>query len=373
VHILKIDQKVSLSSTELTEPGEYIADDVTCAHFLTLAGGGTMSPVTQTRPLTEASKSVLFFRIGAFGDLILLTPVLRALKAKRPDLKIAVSAIKYYGAVLQNLPYVDELLPYPLATTEAEKYDTWVNFECAVEKNPRAKEIHMTELYAEIAGIDLTGADLKPEFRPKASELIWCNEAYPRKEGIRRMCVQLMASSQIRTYPKAQIGQVVATFAGRKDWEVFLMGSKGQLKFPPGQLPPNILNVADSGHNFRQSAAIINTADIFIGPDSSLIHVAGALDVPAIGLYGPFPWKLRTAYSPSVTALQGNGKCSPCFHHVNGVLNNQFPENCPSQIKGACEVIADIKPERIISKADNLARDLSKVNGENVNVIKFQP
>jgi len=41
------------------------------------------------------------------------------------------------------------------------------------------------------------------------------------------------------------------------------------------------------------------------------------------------------------------------------VLRNHFPEKCPSKDKGYCEVLAEIKPERIVAVVEKIAKPLA--------------
>ncbi len=377
MHTLHLPQRVDIGTgTEgIVEADEYIIDDVTGAQLLVLAGHGTMEPLKNTRPLPDSELGdgarVLFMRAGGFGDLVLMTPVLRALKAKWPTCHIAVCCFKDYSPVLANLPFVDELLPFPLTKTQAETYDAWVFYENAIERNPRAREIHATDLFAEIAGISLADADRRPEYRVKPTEAIWANEAYPRTTGLRRVCVQVGASGACRVYPKGKMGEVCRELVSR-GVEVFLLGRKGEVRTPE-KTPALLRNLAEADLTFRQSCAVLSQADGFLGADSALLHVAGALGIPSVGLYGAFPWKLRTAYCPTTHAIQGVplGSMCPCFHHENAPLKNHFPVGCPTAARGFCGVLEGIEPKRIVAKVEQLAvLRIPAVNGE-AQVVEF--
>lgn len=357
MHLLNLPELVSIGPKDQIVPGAYYADDVTAAQLIVLAGGGNMTPLVGTSPLTAEAKSVLFSRMGGFGDLILLLPVLRELKRQRPDIKIGVSTLGHYSVAIQNIPYIDEVVQYPIPVAVAAKYDAWVWYENAIERNPEAETVHATDLFAKIAGIEWgVDADKCPDYKIKPSEAIWCAEGYPRVPGLRRACIQIGTSAMCRTYPRNQMGAVAAELV-KRNFEVFLMGAKGEIKTPE-KMPPTVRNLSDMDLTFRQSCAVLATADVVIGSDSALVHVAGALGVPAVGLYGPFPWKLRTAYAPTTHALSGVGDCAPCFHHASPAKRNHFPDNCPSKAKGICDVLADIKPERIVATAEKIAKAL---------------
>jgi ADP-heptose:LPS heptosyltransferase len=372
VHILTLPSRVELGKHDILEPGAYVVDDVAGAHLLVLADGGTMRPLFDSeggpeRQLpdytpgsvnTDKLDAVLFMRAGGFGDLILLTPVLREHKRRFPNCRIGVCTMSHYAVVLQGLDYIDEIVPYPPRIEEYHRFDEHVFFENAIERNPRARELHMTELFAEITGFEPGGVlDLKPDYRVKANEAIWANEALPRHRRLRRAAIQPRTSGACRTYPQELLGEVAQGLI-KEGFEVFLLGGKGEVRLPPKGMPPELTNLTDPGISFRQSCAVLNTCDVFIGNDSALLHVAGALGVPGVGLYGPFPSHLRIKHSPGIVGINGAGDCAPCFHHANAALKNHFPAHCPSREQGHCQVLATIKPGRIVKKALEVAREL---------------
>jgi ADP-heptose:LPS heptosyltransferase len=358
MHILTLQDSVDLGD-ETIEAGQYMVDDLNAAHLLVLASRGKMNELGEIRQLDERKdwngKKVLFMRAGGFGDLVLLTPVLREIKRRWPSCHISISTMKHYAPVISNLEFIDDVVEYPVPVDIANSYDAWVFLENAIERNPRAREIHMTELYGEIAGVPQI-ENLLPAYRVKATEAIWANEAYPRVNGTRRCCIQVGTSALCRTYPRNKLGEVCAELL-KRGWEVFLLGDKNEIKFDKAP-PPNLRNIAEAGLTLRQSVAVMSQGDVFLGSDSALLHIAGALAVPAVGLYGPFPWALRTKHCPTTVAISGNGACAPCFHHVNAARRNHFPIDCPSRSKGICEVLADISPARIISKLETIARSI---------------
>lgn len=381
MHLIQLPEEIVVTPSHTLKPGAYIAEDLNGAQLIVKAGDGSMTPLVERRPFYEDldwnGKSILIIRAGGFGDLVNLTPVLREIKRRWPNAIIAVSSMANYGSALENLNFVDKTIKYPVLVEDAQKYDAWIFYEKAIEKNPLAEELHMTDVFASIAG--LKGKDWtenkKPSYNVTGSEANWAEVQFPRKPGLRRLVVQVGASADCRVYPIWNLEQIVNKLA-QEDWEVFLMEKPGSLNV---QSTERIKNLSGMGLTFRQSAAALATGDCFLGADSAYAHVAGALDIPAVALFGPFPWKLRTAYSPSIHAIQGTAKCAPCFHHANPMKRgDQFPAKCPSRDKewpgqevdpqrpdkplqrGYCEVLASIEPKRVLAIIRKVAKPLPK-------------
>ncbi len=371
--IVNIPGVIPLAPDHIIQPGRYMAPEQVSMQLLLMLGDGSMEeldvPMEKCQMLSGADmsgKRIMLQRAGGFGDLVLLTPVLREIKRRWPTCHIGVSCMAHYGVVFAGLPYVDEILPFPLLMETANTFDAWVLYENAIEKNHSAHETHMTDLLGEIAGIREI-QNSKPEYRIKPTEAIWASEAYPRNFA-KRVAIQVGASGRCRRYPK--MGELVGELV-KANHEIMLLGIDSDLPAMRGKkLPPQIRNLTEAGLSFRQSCAVANTADVFIGADSAILHVAGALDIPSVGLYGPFPWKLRTIYSGSILNLQGTGACAPCFHHNMGTMNKHFPDHCPSKEKGYCQVLATLTPERIVEKATKIMRTIEPANE---NIVAIEP
>lgn len=371
MHLLTLTETIDLGPKDKIVAGVYISEDVNGAQLMNLAGGGSMTPFTERRPFDDTQdwngKRILIERAGGFGDIVQLTPSCREIKRRWPKCFLTVSTMDHYAVVLKNLPFVDSTVSYPLPLEIAKTYDAWVFLENAIERNPRARSMHMADLFAEIIGLrgkpGLAGAgghpaldDNKAAYQVTPNEMIWVMEQYPRVPGKCRITIQPKASARLRNYPNEQFKQVIEGLLA-KGWEVFLLSH-----FTDGVKVPEVeglYNLVDFNTTFRQSCAVINNSDVHLGPDSALVHIAGALNVPAVGLYGPFPWELRTKYADQTFSLTGNKlPCSPCFHHPNPYkgANDEFPANCPSRKTGYCEVLSSIKPERILQKIDQIAK-----------------
>lgn len=65
--------------------------------------------------------------------------------------------------------------------------------------------------------------------------------------------------------------------------------------------------------SLKEMACILASAKAVIAVDTGLCHLAAALDVPTISLYGPTDSTLTGALGRSQIHLQANFPCSPCF------------------------------------------------------------
>jgi heptosyltransferase-2 len=59
--------------------------------------------------------------------------------------------------------------------------------------------------------------------------------------------------------------------------------------------------------------ALLSTCRLFIGNDSGAMHVAGAVGLPVIGIFGPTDPQGTRPMTPQFTLIREPVDCSPCF------------------------------------------------------------
>jgi ADP-heptose:LPS heptosyltransferase len=264
-----------------------------------------------------------------------------------------VACFERYFDVLEGNPDVTDKIGYPVPLEEWKGFDAQVWLENTIERNPDARKIHAVDLYAERLGLEL--ADKAMRYFVSGDERVAAWEDHPRI-GRARVGIQVSASGPARSYPHFR---EVSLKLWRDGWEVFLFGSPGEIEADDVKGVVNFTTLR-GGATFRESAAALSTCDAFVGPDSALIHVAGALEVPAVALYAAFPWQLRTAYAPKTFALSGKGACAPCFFHARPGMGN-FPAGKPCSTAGYCTVLGSIEPEAVCARVEKLRPTESKL------------
>lgn len=79
-------------------------------------------------------------------------------------------------------------------------------------------------------------------------------------------------------------------------------------------LPPNVLNVANKT-SLRQLMALIASCSVFLTNDSGPMHIASALEVPLLALFGSTNDVKTGPYNGGVV-LHKHVECSPCYKRV---------------------------------------------------------
>ena len=292
-------------------------------------------------------KKILFVRPGGFGDLLFLTPTFAEIKRRWPETEIHVACYDRYREALMHNPDINSFVPYPVPMELWGRFQGHVWLENIIENNPEARLLHAVDVIAHRVGLEFDDKAMRYFVRPE--EKAEAERDFPRfPDRPIRVGLQMTASGACRVYP--MMHELSNRLWRDNGHEVFIFGRAGEIKTNE---PEGVVNLTMKGKKFRQSCAILTTCDVIVAPDSALVHVAGALGIPCVGLYGPFPWKFRTAYAPNTFSLQGVCPVSPCFHHSRPGTG-PFPRNGPCFETGKCEALAAISVDRVIRQVEKM-------------------
>lgn len=117
--------------------------------------------------------------------------------------------------------------------------------------------------------------------------------------------------------------------------------------------------------SLNQLGFLLSNAKIYIGPDTVITHMAAALGVPTMALFGPTnpvkwgPWpkswtlsnpfvRVGSQHRNNVYLMQGLGKCVPCFK-----------EGCDQHIKSHSRCLQDLTAQQVINKVSLLINNLN--------------
>jgi hypothetical protein len=103
-------------------------------------------------------------------------------------------------------------------------------------------------------------------------------------------------------------------------------------------------------------ALVWRRASVCVSPDSMLVHVAGSMHIPCVGLWGPVGPPNRVKYYRNHLAVFHQDACphAPCFGYLAS-----FPKYCPPRGAGprtVCEVMAAITPGEVVDAIGRIRR-----------------
>ena len=319
-------------------------------------------------------KKILVMKFRHIGDVLLIVPVIRALKETFPDASVTVLVNRGTEDVLAGNPLIDELVTLERRVKELSVVERYIN-EIRFIKKIRSKGFDMT--------VDLTGgdraailscvsgagyrlgwksgkgfigkkychthpvapqsgrhmvlqnleivnqygidtADLSVDFQIPEKERLAIKETL-REYNIREddTIVHIHPTSKwlFKCWKDEYMAEIIAWIVGQ-GMKVVLTSApekneiekvKKILSLIPGlqAADPGIIDLSGKT-SIKGLAAISEISDLFIGVDSAPMHIAAAVKTPVIALFGPTDENIWGPYGMDHVVIAKNLPCKPC-------------------------------------------------------------
>ena len=279
---------------------------------------------------------ILYCQFISFGDILVSASILKKLKDKHTNSKIDYYTMSICSPLLVGNPDINQIFTERNPPMNLETYDIILRpYRCLQASGGwHLSGKHSTDLLAEICGVDLEGDYRLYFYNVEERELpspkyilIQCKTNDPAKDYDRFPELVSLINKTIKI-PIYQIG-------GSKD--PIIPGTAGFIK----------------GETWPKVAYLISKAITTVCLDSVVQHLAGALNVPYMALYGP---KMASMVRSGVGVLN-NPAIAPILNHQY-ILEPPDRGGCPkwcnlaicTNSKGKC--INLITPELIVSCID---------------------
>jgi len=299
-------------------------------------------------PTQDAIKSILIIRPGGMGDAIFLLPILHELRKKCPNLKIDIlcekrnrdifssqknlchniylyTKQKQLSQVLKNpydvvidteqWHYLSSLVAYFIkakcsigfATRRLRKK----LFTVAIEFSQDSYELENFKRLFEPISPSVTKIEsivnsfiISDELKKLSSEMI------PGKA----ICLALGASIPLRRINKTLAIEIIK-FVDSQNRHIVLLGGNDMFeiarRITKESGSKKVLNYVGQ-LSVLESAAIIQQSQLFIGPDSGLMHLACAVGTPVIAIFGPGNQQKWGPKGAEHSIVSEKVSCSPC-------------------------------------------------------------
>jgi heptosyltransferase-2 len=302
------------------------------------------------------------------GDAIMALPALEAVRKRFPQAHIAILALPYVAQLYDRQGIADELLVYDrggehsgirgrnrlAARLRAKKFDAalllqnafdaaWVAWRGAIPERigydrdgrgllltkaipvPKPGEIPAHEKYyylellrragwlerlPEIAAISLRVADEDSE---RAERKL---RALGLPPGTVRIAVGAGASyGSAKCWPPERFAQALNQMRRERDAGIVLFGTSAEAGVSAAiqeALERPALDLTGKTE-IAELPALLARCNLFLGNDSGAMHVAAAVGLPVVAVFGPTDPDGTRPVTPRCTIVQEKPYCSPCF------------------------------------------------------------
>ncbi len=322
---------------------------------------------------------ILVVQLGDIGDLIVSTPALSALREAHPEAHIALLTTSHAAPVLPN-GLVDQVITFDRKAFNSSiaffrpanlqrvfalgQYDAIIFFHhftlklgtlkfALIALATRAKRRigldngngwflterladggfgakHQAQYWLDLVG--LLGADSAPQkARVRQSPLDDTSDPRP---AAKRIIIHAGSGgySTARRWEPAKFAAVADALAAEYDAQIMLVGTPdddGQaVKSAMKTTPIDMIGKT----RLDTLAAFLANADLFIGADSGVMHLAAAAGVPIVAIFGPSNADAWHPWNPGgkVAVIRSGVECSPCSYvdHTVGLREGCAARTC---------------------------------------------
>ena len=277
-------------------------------------------------PRSAARSQVLATRaMGGIGDLLMMTPGLRAL-AKTRSQPVRLAIPRKFFAIFENNPHV-ELLDIDATQIETGDHVRWRNLTicpAAAYESTRRPWVRKSRVELFAKGLGVRASQLA-RWGDKVELFLDARQreaaaAFVRAKGLgSRPLVGVQPYSRDSYKDHPGINAFIEDLARDYDVLVFHHTDSG---LPSG---PGIATTA--GLPLSLSLALVSRLGAMVSCDSAFLHAAGAFDVPVFAMFGPTDGSLFTRHHRFATVFQNKTSfpCSPCWRNEDIPLQGDGP------------------------------------------------
>lgn len=144
--------------------------------------------------------------------------------------------------------------------------------------------------------------------------------------------IHVGATWPVREWSVEKWNKLVSLLKSHFDSEIIQVGTDF-VSSSGGRSTPRILNCFDwiGKISIEETAALLKIARLFIGIDSGIMHLAGAVNAPCVGIFGPTFSELRLPRNNKSVGVSSRVPCLGCQHMKDGPLHWQT--GCPNDIQ----------------------------------------
>ena len=338
-------------------------------------------------------RRILLIRLSSLGDILLMTPLVDLLRGACPNAKIDVLTKAEFRDLLRSHPAITRLLTfgseqplrYTLTDLCAETYDLALDLHCTPRSQlllrrlrARRKQTYnkrvlrrallvglglntlrsmtpVPELYAApLRRLGLKGPLGSPTMHldPQSTEDMEAHIARCLPDAFNRPLLAIAPGARWPTkrWPAERFAAVAQELARERGAAVVILGGPDEAHLASAlydSLEVPAINVAGS-LSLMHSAALLSRCRLLIGNDSGLMHMATALRVPVVAIFGPtvqefgfYPFQARAEVVSEPLS------CRPCS--TKGSLH------CP---RGHHACMQDISTARVLAAARTMWKNV---------------
>ncbi|MFH1094030.1 MAG: glycosyltransferase family 9 protein [Candidatus Omnitrophota bacterium] len=322
-------------------------------------------------------KNILIFGHSNIGDVCYDLAVVYPLRQAYPDARISFVTSKKSAQLVEVVAGVDELIIFDKHGEDKGirgylsfiKNIRWRKFDLSLilrdmqmyyffnipamlklkKSDVRDNTYHVAQKYIRlISKLGIDAKEPKYEFKFSDKQINYINQLFLTNkvtENTFKVCILPLAGWALKCWPIEHWNSLVDTLTEEFKAKIFFIGKTGVSEWEKQckqRISSKAVSLIDNS-TIDESSVLIHNMDLFIGPDTSFLHLASCMGIPTVGLYGatdrefiyPFFHKEYIANS------RADMECMPCYPGPNG-------GSC--KVKGPGPCMKKITPDEVMEK-----------------------
>lgn len=315
-------------------------------------------------PPARARRS-LFITNTRIGDAILTTGLIEALHLEDPDVFWTVVAGPVAAPLFDETPFVEQVIPLKKMRLSAHwlalwarlvgtGWDTVIDLRGSaisrilparrrfIRRSIRADHRHKVIQAAAVIGREAT----PPSPRLRLSEATRAAALADLPAGP-LLALSPSANRIGKTWPLDRFIALVDRLTGPNGplagWSIAVLGGPDErdaARALAERLPGR--DVRDiTGEALLQTAALLEQADVFVGNDSGLMHMAAAMDCPVVALFGPTDERLYGPWTPDRRIVRAEAEVVT-FGSTSRTVSETETQMLGITVDQAADAVADL-------------------------------
>ncbi len=305
---------------------------------------------------------ILIVRLSSLGDVVQSTPVARGLKSAMPDCHVTWAVQEPAVPLLAGNPHIDEIVPVGTRVRARSLLETWwrlkasefttaidlqgllksgiITYASGAPRRIGKEEARESALFAytelsperwdqayisqrylqQCASLGVDTDDYVPELFLDDDDFGPADELFATEHlgGDAPVVVLVPFSAEPRReWPEDRFVRLAEILTDKLGATIIIPGIESER--PRAEALAQRMScdatVFAGRTNIRQAAALLQRADLVIGGDSGLTHIAFAVRAPVVGILGPSPLRNGPKGERARTVYIDGIPCRPCRPH----------------------------------------------------------
>ena len=325
-------------------------------------------------------QNIIIIRFSSFGDIVLTTPLIRALRARFPEARIDFIVKQEFAELLQTNPHLTTVYPYRADSgipglCRFAQHIGRTHYDLCVDIHKNFRSYFLRFLLRPTYTATWTKHGLKRMLLVKAG-INWYSriqqvpdrylasvasfgvvndgqglEVFPGLQHETRvqaifdqahLCERdlavgfgAVAAHPLKQWPLERFLQLGQQLVQRQNARILLFGGPADVE-PARELAARLPNrpiVLCGKLSLLDSAAALRRCAVFVGNDTGIVHLAVAMKRPVVVMFGPTVEEFGFyPYAANAVVISTPLPCRPCTHTGKGWCKIQETHACMNRI-----------------------------------------